>query len=628
MTLRRRLALAFGIAALAPLIVGAVVVGVLVPRALQSQARARLATATAAVASLLRDLCTRAVAAAELTAGAETGPRPLDPAGLRALLHRTGVDYLVISTPTGVLGTTRPGAASAPHLGPGALGGCTGGRSRLPGALGAVVRIRSASGRPLGAVGAGLAILPGVRGFARQARLPVLVLADGRVVGRAGPAATSAGVFRAARRAIATAAPVELDGRMLAAVRTPGGQLLAMTALPPSDGALVWVLTGVVVGGLLAAAGVGWLLSRATVVPITELADAAMRIAGGDLDAGIEVRSTDEVGRLGLAFNEMTAELRERIRELQARDRALSASFDRMGETLSATLDLDSILTAVTDGAVVMTGAAAAGIYLPAGGRRLRLACQQGQAGLLERTRTSVGAVVDAHRLEVELRTGNELRGLLVLLAPGGGFPPGAADVMRRFGPQAAVAIDNVRLHAEARRLSRTDELTGLANVRALHAALDREVERATRYHHPLALLMVDLDRFKGVNDRYGHQAGDAVLATVSRRLAGCVRDIDLVGRYGGEELAILLPETDADGAAVAAARACEVVRQTPVTAGPGVAIPVTVSIGVAVLPVHAADVRSLVAAADQALYSAKRAGRDRWRVAGRLPVRARSRSG
>ena len=120
---------------------------------------------------------------------------------------------------------------------------------------------------------------------------------------------------------------------------------------------------------------------------------------------------------------------------------------------------------------------------------------------------------------------------------------------LRTFAGQAAVAVDNVRVHEEAQRLSLTDPLTGLCNYRYLRESLRREVERASRFGRMLGVLALDLDRFKEVNDTYGHAAGDAVLAEFARRIRGEIREVDLAFRQGGEEFVVLLPETDAPAA-------------------------------------------------------------------------------
>ena len=139
--------------------------------------------------------------------------------------------------------------------------------------------------------------------------------------------------------------------------------------------------------------------------------------------------------------------------------------------------------------------------------------------------------------------------------------------------------------------------------------------ERATRFGRPLSLLLLDLDFFKNVNDTYGHTVGDAVLRELARRLASCVREVDVVARYGGEEFVVVTPETDIEGAERLAARICEAVREEPFLVGEDV-VKVTVSVGIAALPQHGSASGDLVRAADEGLYAAKHAGRDCYRVA------------
>ncbi|SCG80610.1 diguanylate cyclase (GGDEF) domain-containing protein [Micromonospora echinaurantiaca] len=190
---------------------------------------------------------------------------------------------------------------------------------------------------------------------------------------------------------------------------------------------------------------------------------------------------------------------------------------------------------------------------------------------------------------------------------------------LRTFAGHAAVAVDNVRVHEEAQRLSLTDPLTGLWNYRYLRESMRREVERANRFGRMLSVLALDLDRFKQVNDTYGHPAGDAVLAEFARRVRGEIREVDLAFRQGGEEFVVLLPETDARGAAIVADRLGAAIRDTPIAVhghgGTPVTLVVTVSIGIAVYPDHGTTGQQVLDAADDALYTAKDAGRDTWRV-------------
>jgi two-component system cell cycle response regulator len=191
---------------------------------------------------------------------------------------------------------------------------------------------------------------------------------------------------------------------------------------------------------------------------------------------------------------------------------------------------------------------------------------------------------------------------------------------IRSFANQATVAIDNVLLHQEAQRLSITDGLTGLWNYRYFQMNFDKEIERASRFQRPLALLIFDLDKFKQVNDVYGHQRGDSVLIELATRVKGAIREVDTLARYGGEEFVLILPETDLEGATLAAGKICELVRQRRFGAAGEEPIRVTVSIGIAVYPEHGRHGATLVKSADSALYAAKEAGRDGYWVASALP--------
>lgn len=165
---------------------------------------------------------------------------------------------------------------------------------------------------------------------------------------------------------------------------------------------------------------------------------------------------------------------------------------------------------------------------------------------------------------------------------------------------------------AALRQLATHDELTGLLNRREFDRILNEEQDRASRFQHALALLMIDVDFFKRVNDSYGHPAGDVVLREISARLAATVRNVDKVARYGGEEFAVILVQTDLNGAVDVARRIREAVAAAPISVASDVALPITVSVGVAALSREATTAAALLAHADKALYAAKAGGRDR----------------
>lgn len=172
------------------------------------------------------------------------------------------------------------------------------------------------------------------------------------------------------------------------------------------------------------------------------------------------------------------------------------------------------------------------------------------------------------------------------------------------------VIMTTERLQADLRRAATYDTLTGILNRRAFLDLAEREVARSRRSGAPYALLVMDIDHFKQVNDTYGHQAGDEVLKAVTATVAGSLRQVDLFGRYGGEEFCILLPDTRRDAARAVAERIRAAISEVEVTHD-GTAITTTVSIGV-VESTKAAGFDTIVAEADIALYRAKASGRNR----------------
>jgi len=182
---------------------------------------------------------------------------------------------------------------------------------------------------------------------------------------------------------------------------------------------------------------------------------------------------------------------------------------------------------------------------------------------------------------------------------------------------QAALAVANARLHEHMSAMAVTDPLTGLANHGEFQRALAFECERHDRYSslraegHHLSVLLLDIDHFKSVNDRFGHPTGDEVLKAVAAAIQTAVRSFDIVARYGGEEFAVVLPETDVEGAMRVAERAREAVATLQFAFG-GRPARVTVSIGVATAPEAGVTPTQLVTSADAALYRSKAAGRDR----------------
>ncbi len=239
--------------------------------------------------------------------------------------------------------------------------------------------------------------------------------------------------------------------------------------------------------------------------------------------------------------------------------------------------------------------------------------------------------VTAAHGAEYRARTVSlgDARGgtALVLLGPpgAGGFeirPAVAVGLAAFFALAFALTFALMRSlggqHEEVSEQAATDVLTGLANRRRFRELLAKEAERSRRFGRPVSLLMIDIDDFKRVNDAHGHPQGDEVLRMVGRLLSSESREIDEAARYGGEELAVILPETGPSGAHEVAERIRGQIERAgvPLLHGKG-ELTITASVGTASIPESADGAEALVAAADDALYRAKRAGKNRTEQAG-----------
>jgi diguanylate cyclase (GGDEF)-like protein len=216
--------------------------------------------------------------------------------------------------------------------------------------------------------------------------------------------------------------------------------------------------------------------------------------------------------------------------------------------------------------------------------------------------------------LFIPLTSSDSVIGVIQVDRPKSGLVPRLEDVqaLEIFANQAVTAIQSARAYETTRQMSVKDSLTEAFNHRHFQETLYREMTRHERSGQPLALIMLDIDDFKQVNDRCGHPSGDLVLRGIVEELLKGVRDMDTVARYGGEEFALILPETDADKAYLVADRLrCRVAGRIFMTPDVSHPISVTISLGVAVYPDEAGTKRELIERADQALYQAKRTGKN-----------------
>jgi len=389
-------------------------------------------------------------------------------------------------------------------------------------------------------------------------------------------------------------------------------------------------------------------VSRALTGQIATFLAAARRLSRGDFRQLVPVEGNDEFAQLGREFNDMSGQLEAKIEEVEHKRQELEETIRRVGDALATGLDRDGVVALAVRQAVdaceaqagralplahgtfaryevgpvagelaEVIGAAERHVFVvrPDTGPELLGALEGDDSP--ERTRRALPAHAGGtHALSIGLRSlvdGPEYLGAISIARRGLPFTREEEELLEYLAGQAVVSIENASLHATVERQAVTDDLTGLANLRAFTSILDRELERSRRFDTPLGLVMLDIDDFKLVNDSYGHQQGDAVLAQVASVLRGLSRDLDAPARYGGEELAVVLSQTDAEGAVLLAERMREAIEalQVPRIGGGG-SLSVTASFGVASVPDTAADRDTLIAAADAALYRAKRTGKNR----------------
>ena len=337
---------------------------------------------------------------------------------------------------------------------------------------------------------------------------------------------------------------------------------------------------------------VAYFEGRSIVRTLRALAEAAHAIARGRLSERVPVRGRDEFALLGTAFNEMADQLQAQLRSSSDERVRLRDAITRFGEALAATHDVEQLLRVIVEAAVEATGAHGA-----------RLVADDGH--VVEAGDPESRASVSSSRSPRAARCS----GTLTLV--GKAFDAEQRMTASSLASHAAIALENARLHRIVERQALVDVLTGIANRRQCEDALAHEIARAERLGAPLTLVLADLDDFKAVNDRHGHTVGDDVLREFASVLLATVREADLAGRWGGEEFVLLLPGTDASGGANLADRVRTAIAERAFLGRDGEVVAVTCSFGVAQLA-PGADARELFAAADRALYRAKRDGKNR----------------
>jgi two-component system, cell cycle response regulator len=649
-SVRNRLTLVLAVVLL-PLLLGAgLVVAVVVPAQLRTEAAERLDVAAGAVSAMQAQSCVAAGDAARVMALAVVAGEPAD-AALRSGLERLhGYGWIVrgdtvlarsAATPDGVPATLTAAARCSTGSPAAAPDPAAAARAAPP--LADSVAVAT----PEGTVTAVAGVLVDRTSLAAwdAARSPgghsdvAAACPDGTAVSTASGARDRA-LTAAARSAVAGRAGVVPDSVVRTGPAGRGHPCTVLAAGPAASSAasswLTWAVLGIslVLGGVL----VAW-LSRQLTLPVLAVTGAAERAAHGDLAVRLPVGRRDEVGRLAESFNHMAEQLDGRMSDLQHSRDLLAENIRRLGDALQRTHDLDGLLATVAAISASTTESSRATVWLLEGQSlmaRVAWPVESARGGprRVSRLDTLPGLVsgdgvprrieggdaaarLGGPALASPLQRGSSVLGAVVVeRSPGSpAYTDADSELLLSITGPAGVAMDNALLHRQAQRTALTDPLTGVGNLRMLTTTLAREVERARHFGRSAALLVIDIDHFREINEHHGHTAGDAILAAVAARIVGSVREVDRVARYGGEEFAVVAPELDPEQAYAMALSVWSAVRDEPFEAD-GAMVEVRVSVGVASWPRQATTSAELLRAADAAVAQAKARGRDHVRAA------------
>lgn len=657
MSFRTRLTVFFVLIVLVPMAALGVVVARLVDDSEQGKAQARASGQLAGAITLYERSASRGLRAAgvvgadrELADALRRGDDAAARTRARALMRQLGLERVVVSAPAAAGGAAQGGGDGDTSGGPNGAG--EGARLDLGSATAIAAgstRVRNADTRVEASTitaeqyadavqGDGVEAVVRRGGAVLASSLPGLADADARSGASAGVTRTTSGAG-AATDAEAAAPPLPTRGSATVAgtdylVRSFraadfGGTTDTISILTDTSANADAVandrrLAFALLAAFLAAALIGALLvSRQLQAQIGRFLTAAKRIGGGDFGTRVPTEGRDEFAALGHEFNKMSSELEQRIDELDRERARLRDSIQRVGETFASNLDRHALLTLGAETAVEAVeadaGRARADGLPPV---HLGDAADRQLAELLDQAEARAGATCAPIEVTTDhvsafaspiprAREGAPPHGLVAVARRGRPFTDEERALLGSLIAQTGISLENVELHDQVARQAVTDELTGLFNHRRFQEVMDAEIAAARRYDRPLGLLMIDIDNFKRVNDTYGHQQGDLVLKAVAAVLQDSSREIDEPARYGGEEMAVALPQTDLDGAYTIAERVRASVEalRVPRLDGAGV-LGVTVSCGVAASRTASKD--QLVASADAALYRAKHSGKNR----------------
>jgi diguanylate cyclase (GGDEF)-like protein len=609
---RGRLTLFFLLIVVLPMIAVGVLVRQVTSESARGKADARLAAGLDTALSVYRDDAAAAQRAAKRL-GSESAVgaalRSGDPARIEStagsLARQSGIQSLVIRDPSGgkvaAIGPGDPVATYELNLTDpsGSVGSLTASTTTAPEYLHSVRHLTGRSG--------------------------VLVSAGG-------PASSTLALKGANLPPSGHSADVEVAGDNLRAATTdlPGPGTFELSLFGPVESGGFFssspaVAAALVVFFAIALAFVVMLL-RMLGGQVRAMLDAARRIGEGDFSRKVPVVGDDEMAGLASEFNKMSDRLSAQMKELRRQQVEVDRSVRRIGEAFASGLDRQGLLKVVMETALGASGAHYGTIALS--GRD----GAEAEAGETSEGIQDVAVTAEVDALADDELVSREREGVFALASPlrqmseppvnvgvmtiarrGEPFTAAQREVFLYLAGQVSSSIENIALHELVSEQAVTDELTGLSNNRRFRELISKEAARAERFGHELSLIILDIDDFKQVNDTYGHLQGDEVLRMVGRVLHLESRGVDEPSRYGGEEFAVVLPETGLDGALEVAERIRVRIEAERVSRGDGTgAVSVTASLGTASMPGSDDGGEALIAAADAALYEAKRAGKNR----------------
>ncbi len=437
----------------------------------------------------------------------------------------------------------------------------------------------------------------------------------------------------------ATAQIVNVGGTDAGAYAQPlGAGFAILVSTPVSQGSTLWQPIAILLGLIVVAMSFIVLVVQTDLQrPLRRLDRAVAALAGDEYDVPLPRFANDEIGRLAASFERMRRQLRATISGTRARAVIASAlNSPQPLETALSEVCAQLKSSSQADAAfILVNGSEMTDSFAVSDGRSFdddvaALLGGEGPIGAAYRSdgpdALLVGATSDSPEARTGLlefctapmRMGGNVLGVLGIARSGGGFTAGDASLVSSSAEQVALSLERYRMIAMMQRQASTDDLTGLYNHRFLIDYLGQQVALAERLNTPLAILVLDLDHFKRVNDTHGHPVGDAVLSGFAQTLVGSIRRADLAARYGGEEFIVVMSNTSAADARHVAEKirgAAEAMR-VPIDGGRN-GVTVSVSVGGAAYPEDTGTAAELLATADAALYDAKHGGRNRVCMAG-----------